>query len=62
MWIKYFYTIINQGEKECKECKGDINQGQQASQQRKGGKTHLGAKRNYFNHEKHQESLEQRGK
>jgi hypothetical protein len=36
----------------------DSNQGQQASQQRKRGQTHLGAKGNYFNHEKHQESLD----
>jgi hypothetical protein len=44
--------------KEEKEWKGDSNQGQQASQQRKGGQTHLGAKRNYLNHEKHQEGLD----
>jgi hypothetical protein len=37
--------------------KGDSNQGQQASQQRKGGQTHLGAKGNNFNHEKNQEGL-----
>jgi hypothetical protein len=37
---------------------GDSNQGQQASQQRKGGQTHLGAKGNNFNHEKHQEGLD----
>jgi hypothetical protein len=41
-----------------KEWKGDSNHGQQASQQRKGGQTHLGAKGNYFNHEKHQEGLD----
>jgi hypothetical protein len=44
--------------KKKKKWKGDSNQGQQASQQRKGGQTHLGAKRNNFNHEKHQEGLE----
>jgi hypothetical protein len=49
------YTIFDQEEKEWK---GDSNQGQQASQQRKGGQTHLGAKGNNFNHEKHQESLD----
>jgi hypothetical protein len=38
--------------------KGDSNQCQQASQQRKGGQTHLGAKGNNFNHEKHQEGLD----
>jgi FtsZ-binding cell division protein ZapB len=52
---KGFYTIFNQEEKEWK---GDSNHGQQASQQRKGGQTYLGAKRNYFNHEKHQEGLD----
>jgi hypothetical protein len=41
-----------------KKWKGDSNQGQQASQQRKGGQTHLGAKGDYFNHEKHQEGLD----
>jgi hypothetical protein len=49
------YTILDQKEKEWK---GDINQGQQASQQRKGGQMHLGAKGDYFNHEKHQEGLD----
>ena len=49
------YTIFDQKEKEWK---GDSNQGQQASQQRKGGQTHLGAKGNNFNHEKHQEGLD----
>jgi hypothetical protein len=44
--------------KKKKEWKGDSNQGQQASQQRKGGQTHLGAKGNNFNHEKHQEGLD----
>jgi hypothetical protein len=43
------YTIFNQEEKEWK---GDSNQGQQASQQRKGGQTHQGAKGDYLNHEK----------
>jgi hypothetical protein len=41
-----------------KEWKGDSNQGQQANQQRKGSQTHLGAKGNNFNHEKHQEGLD----
>ena len=45
------YTIFDQEEKEWK---GDSNQGQQ----RKGGQTHLGAKINNFNHEKHQEGLD----
>jgi hypothetical protein len=36
----------------------DSNQGQQASQQRERGQTHLGAKGNNFNHEKHQEGLD----
>jgi hypothetical protein len=49
------YTIFDQEEKEWK---GDSNQGKQASQQRKGGQTHLGAKGNNFNHEKHQEGLD----
>ena len=49
------YTIFDQEEKEWK---GDSNQSQQASQQRKGGQTHLGAKGNNFNHEKHQEGLD----
>jgi hypothetical protein len=49
------YTIFDQEEKEWK---GDRNQDQQASQQRKGGQTHLGAKINNFNHEKHQEGLD----
>jgi hypothetical protein len=49
------YTIFDQEEKVWK---GDSNQGQQASQQRKGGQTHLGAKRNNFNHEKYQEGLD----
>jgi hypothetical protein len=44
--------------KKKKEWKGDSNQGQQASHQRKGGQTHLGAKGNYFNYEKHQEGLD----
>jgi hypothetical protein len=44
--------------KKKKEWKGDSNQGQQASQQRKRGQTHLGAKGNYFNHEKHQGGLD----
>jgi hypothetical protein len=44
--------------KKKKEWKGDSNQGQQASQQRKGGQTHLGAKGNNFNYEKHQEGLD----
>jgi hypothetical protein len=48
-------TIFDQEEKEWKD---DSNQGQQASQQRKGGQTHLGAKGNNFNHEKHQEGLD----
>jgi hypothetical protein len=45
-----------------KEWKEDSNQGQQASQQRKRGQTHLCAKRNYFNHEKHQEGLDPKRK
>jgi hypothetical protein len=49
------YTIFDEEEKEWK---GDSNQGQQASQQRKGSQTHLGAKGNNFNHEEHQESLD----
>jgi hypothetical protein len=49
------YTIFDQEEKELK---GDSNQGQQASQQRKRGQTHLGVKGYYFNHEKHQECLD----
>jgi hypothetical protein len=49
------YTIFDQEEKDWK---GDSNQGQQASQHRKGGQTHLGAKRNNFNHENHQEDLD----
>src|SRR5688572_5977141 len=49
------YTIFDQKEKEWK---GDSNQGQQASQQRKGGQMHLGAKGNNYNHEKHQEGLD----
>jgi hypothetical protein len=49
------FHILNQEEKEWK---GDSNQSQQTSQQRKRGQTHLGAKINYFNHEKHQESLD----
>ena len=44
--------------KKKKEWKGDSNQGQQASQQMKGGQMHLGAKGNNFNHEKHQEGLD----
>src|SRR5690349_8760229 len=50
-WIKGCYTIFDQEEKEWK---GDSNQGQQ----RKGGQTHLGAKGNNLNHEKHQEGLD----
>jgi hypothetical protein len=38
--------------------KGDSDQGQQASQQKKWGQTHLGAKGKYFNHEKHQKGLD----
>src|SRR5688572_3612624 len=49
------YTIFYQGEKEWK---GDSNQGQQASQQGKGGQTHLGAKGDCFNHDEHQEGLD----
>jgi hypothetical protein len=45
-------------DQEEKEWKGDSKQGQQASQQRKGCQTHLGAKGNNFNHEKHQECLD----
>jgi hypothetical protein len=41
------YTILNH---EANEWTGDSNQGQQASQQRKGGQMHLSAKRNYFNY------------
>jgi hypothetical protein len=52
---KGFYTIFNQEEKEWKD---DSNQGQQASQQRKGGQSHLGAKGDYLNHEKNQEGLD----
>jgi hypothetical protein len=48
------YTILNQEEKEWKS---DSNQGQQ----RKRGQMHLGAKGNYFNHEKHQEGLDLKG-
>jgi hypothetical protein len=48
-------TIFDQEEKEWK---GDSNQGQQASQQGKGDQTHLGAKEDYLNHEKHQEGLD----
>jgi hypothetical protein len=44
-WTKRLLHIFDQEEKEWK---GDSNQGQQASQQRKGGKTHLGAKGDYF--------------
>jgi hypothetical protein len=44
--------------KKKKEWKGDSNQGQQANQQRKRGQTHLGAKGNNFNHEKHQKGLD----
>jgi hypothetical protein len=44
------YTIFDQEEKEWK---GDSNQGQQVSQQRKGGQTHLCAKGDYLNHEEH---------
>jgi hypothetical protein len=54
-WIKRLLHHIYQEEKEWK---GDSNQGQQASQQRERGQTHLGAKRNNFNHEKHQEGLD----
>jgi hypothetical protein len=49
------YTVLNQEEKEWK---GDSNQGQQVSQQRKVGQMHLGAKEDYFNHEKHQGGLD----
>jgi hypothetical protein len=49
------YTIPNQEEKDWKF---DSYQGQQASQQGKGGQTHLGAKGDYLNHEKHQECLD----
>jgi hypothetical protein len=49
------YTIFNQEEKEWK---GDSNQGQQVSQQRERGQMHLGAKGDYFNHEKHEEGLD----
>jgi hypothetical protein len=52
---KGYYTLFYQEEKEWK---GDSNQGQQASQQRKSGQTHLGAKADYLNHEKHQEGLD----
>jgi hypothetical protein len=45
-------------DQEEKEWKGDSNQGQQASQQRKGGQTYLGAKGDHLNHEKHQERLD----
>jgi hypothetical protein len=48
------YTLFDQEEKEWK---GDSHQGQQASKQRKGGQTHLGAKGDYLNHEEHQEGL-----
>jgi hypothetical protein len=60
-------TYINKVDKKAttpylikkeKGWKGDSNQGQQASQQRKRGQTHLGVKGNYFNHEKHQEGLD----
>jgi hypothetical protein len=40
-----------------KKRKGDSHQGKQVSQQGKGVQTHLGAKRDYLNHEKHQEGL-----
>jgi hypothetical protein len=49
------YTISDQEEKEWK-C--DSIQGQQTSQQRKGGQMHLGAKGDYLNHEKLQEGLD----
>jgi hypothetical protein len=54
-WTKGCYTIFDQEEKEWK---GDSNQCQQASQQRKMGQTHLGAKGDYLNHEQHQEGLD----
>jgi hypothetical protein len=44
--------------KKKKNGKSDINQGQQASQQRKRGQMHLGAQENNFNHEEHQEGLD----
>jgi hypothetical protein len=49
------YLILNQ-EKE--ERKGHSHQIQQAIQQGKGSQMNLGAKRDYFNYEKHQESLD----
>jgi hypothetical protein len=49
-WIKGTYTILNQKEEKWK---GDSHQCQQG----KGGQTHLGAKGDYFQHEKHQEGL-----
>jgi hypothetical protein len=54
-WIK---RLLHHTWPKRKKWKGDSNQGQQASQQRKGGQTHLGGKGNYFNHEKHQEGLD----
>jgi hypothetical protein len=48
---KCCYTIFDQEEKEWKD---DINQGQQ----RERSQTHLGAKRNNFNHEKHKKGLD----
>jgi hypothetical protein len=54
-WIKGCYTIFDQEEKEWKD---DSNQGQQTSQLRERGQIHLGAKGNYFNHEKHHEGLD----
>jgi hypothetical protein len=58
-------TYINMVDKKAatpylikkKRMEDDSDQGQQASRQRKGGQTHLGAKGNYLNHEEHQESL-----
>jgi hypothetical protein len=44
--------------KKKKNGKGDSNQGQQASKQGKRSQTHLGAKGDNFNHEKHQEGLD----
>jgi hypothetical protein len=64
---KIYNTYINKVDKKDatpylikkkKEWKGDSNEGQQASQQRKRGQIHLGAKGNYLNHEKHEEGLD----
>jgi hypothetical protein len=54
-WTKGHYTIFDQEEREWN---GDSNQGQQASQQGKGGQTHLGAKVDYLIPEDHQEGLD----